>query len=285
MASPPHAPKPLLSLDERKAQVDNDWLLIYNLHDGIIYDIETVLLQTPMSSDKLTRITEELATFCLTVCANARPIRGNMSAQELNSTLFQNVQARLDNGMIKNNQATRVRKFRVSLETLLKDVRHIYGEVLQPEGSSAAYAGAATSASTTPYPAANDYEEMDVDEYDDMPALETEDSLQERERNKNYDLLLAKSRLESEALDIALQRDMVDGFFDYNPHTTTPAMEQARYAREVAVHNSMIQRSEAAVERMHFFANHAYDNWRDMDACLQNVTEMPQIDRHNHGFF
>jgi len=146
------------------------------------------------------------------------------------------------------------------------------------------YAGAATSAATMSYPVADDHE-MDVDEYEDMPALEPEESWHERERNKRYDQLLAKSRRESEALDIPIKRDIVDGFFDYNPHITTSAMEQDRYAQEVARHNSMIKRSEEAIQRMHFFGNHAYNDWRDMDACLQNVTEMPQMDQRNRGFF
>jgi len=82
------------------------------------------------------------------------------------------------------------------------------------------YAGAATTAATIPNPVADDDDEMEVEEYGKMPALETEDSW-ERERNKRYDWMLAKSRRESEALDVAQKRDMVDGFFDYNPHTTS----------------------------------------------------------------
>lgn len=268
MAASPHAHKHSDSLSERKQQIDVDWELIYNAKSGILPAIKHVL-RLPMPAQTLAKIADLLAAFSLpflNVCSGALPIRTTMPAERLISILYNNVKVRMDNGMVIKNKAASVRKLRLSLFNLMTHVSLIYKQFS---------------------PVADDdkVDEMEDEEFEEMPRLESEESAQERERNKRYDCMLAKSRRESEALDIAEQSDMVDGFFDYNPHKTTHAMEQARYMRQVALHNSMIMRSEEAIQRRHFFANHAYDDWRNMDACLQNVTEMPLIDQHNHGFF
>ena len=103
----------------------------------------------------------------------------------------------------------------------------------------------------------------------------------------SYDLQIRFFRwlyVSPESLRIAQERAMVDGFFDYNPHTTTFAMEQQRYAREVAHHNDMIMRSDEAFQRQRFFGDHAYHDWKGMDNCMQYITEMPLPDQQNYGF-
>ena len=347
------------TLAERKRQIDNDWLLIYDHKNAILPAIEKVV-RLPMTLETHNTIAALLAAFCvpfLKVCKGAVVIDNSMSVDELISVFGHNVKLRMENGMMKKYATDTVNRFRVSLFNLQKKVELAYA-TSNPSAAASVAPGSATRVKSpsvpkptpsvpkprTTYSAADaradalvytslnkmslggigaaasesrqgrpksrsDYRgaagarlyagvatstarnhHYDVDddameeEFDDMPALVPESDARENARNMRFNAMLAKSRREGEALDMAQERAMVDGFFDYNPHTTTSAMEQQRYAREVAHHNDMIMRSDEAFQRQRFFGGHAFHDWRAMDNCMQYVTEMPLADQHHYGF-
>ena len=121
---------PVLTLAERRSQIDQDWVAIYNDETGLLPSLKRVLqLYMPRFANQA--IADACAGFCLPflkVCQGCVQIHNTMPPDALIAAMYCNVKARMDNGMVRNDMEMQVRRLRDSLTALVDNINQIYAK-------------------------------------------------------------------------------------------------------------------------------------------------------------